>query len=242
MNRWILGIVVVALAVGASRRARAAAPITGDLERNWGSTPPALRELLLRAEAAARIPGAARFLAVASWRESRWHADAHNQRDSEVAASRSAYESRRGELPQLAHGEEGADFGSGGLFGLLAPYFLWSGVPEVGDDAPLLGKRPTAMFDPATSAFAAAVYMQRLLAPHYHPDDWADVRAGWASPSLLTSARGGTTYNEVRARFLADAAEVGIDLDDPATMPHPSASDWPGVLEVYRALVGNAVA
>ncbi len=64
------------------------------------------------------------------------------------------------------------------------------------------------------------------------------MRAGWASPSLLTEHRGGETYDEVRARFLADATSVGIDLGDRATIPaRPDASAWPGVLEVYAALV-----
>lgn len=239
MNRWLLGLVVVGLAAGLGRRARAAAgdaPVVGDLERNWGKTPLEVRQLLLRVEAASGIFGAARFLAVASWRESRWQADAHNDSAKEVTASSDAYAARSGDLPPLAFGAAAADFGSGGLFGLLAPYYLWSGVNEVGAKAPLLDMPPASMFDPVLSAFGAAVYMQRIVA-NYGPDDWADVRAGWASPTLLTSARGGDKYNEVRARFLADAKAVGIDLDDRATMPAtPSAKAWPGVLAVYAAL------
>jgi len=238
VKRWLVGLALVGLVAGVSRRARAGAPLAaGDLERNWGTTPAWLRPLLLRVEAAARIPGAARFLAVVSWRESKWHPDAHNDSATEVSYSTDAYTARSPKLPALAYGFAAADFGSGGLFGLLAPYFLWTGTPELGAKAPLLDRPPAAMFDPATSAFAAAVYLQRIVA-NYEPADWADVRAGWASPSLLTTGRGGEKYDEVRARFLADAAAVGIDLEDRATMPAvPSANDWPGVLDVYDAIV-----
>ena len=122
IDRWVLGAVVLGLAVGLSRRARAGGPVgpvVGDLERNWGSTPPELRELLLRVEDASRIPGAARFLAVASWRESKWHPEAHNDSNTEVTASTDAYAARSAKQPPLAYGLAAADFGSGGLFGLL---------------------------------------------------------------------------------------------------------------------------
>lgn len=232
--RWIVGAVVVGLAL--NRRTRAAG---ADMDRNWGTTPPELRALLLRVESVSRMPGAARFLAVVSWRESRWNPAAHNDSATEASRSSDAFAARRNRQPPLEHGPAAAVFGSGGLFGMLAPYFLWTGTAESKDRAPLLTMHPSAMFDPTISAFAAAVYLQRIVAG-YAPAGWADVRAGWAAPKLLTGARGGEKYNEVRARFVADAATIGIDINDRATMPAPSARRWPGVAKVYQALVSEA--
>ena len=218
--------------------------VRGDLSRNWGDTPADLRPLFLLAEEQARIAGAGRILAVIAYRESRFVTTAHNgdapSETTERAASRRAYDRGKDRNPPLRFGERAADFGSGGLFGLLAPYFLWTGVPEVGERAPLLGGPPELVFEPRVAAFAAAVYMQRIL-KHYRVDDHADLRAGWASPTLLTSARGGQTYGEVRARFVADAGKLGVDLEDRATIPgkklDPKA--WPGVLAVFEGLVGR---
>ena len=243
MKWWAIGLAGVAV-LGLSSRARASSSpsptLPADTGGNWGKTPAALRPLLLRTEQASGLPGAARFLAIAASRESSWNPLAHNASSGETSWSRKAYEARKATRPALTYGEAAADFGSGGLFGLLAPYFLWTGVPEVGDKAPLLTLPPSAVFTPELAAFGAAVYMQRVIA-FYEVGDWADVRAGWASPSLLTSARGGTDYHDVRARFLADAAKVGIDLNDRATIPAtPSAAGWPGVASVYAALAGAA--
>jgi hypothetical protein len=131
-----------------------------------------------------------------------------------------------------------AEFGSGGLFGLLAPYFLWTGVPEIGDKAPLLRAPPSLVFQPRAAAFGAAVYMQRLL-KQYRVDDVPDIKVGWANPGLLGKGRGGETYQSVRARFLDDAKTVGIDLADVDTIPAKlDASAWPGVPAVFAGLVG----
>jgi hypothetical protein len=80
--------------------------------------------------------------------------------------------------------------------------------------------------------------MQRLLA-NYQIDDHADIKAGWASPSLLKAGRGGAKYHDVRANFLGRR-------DDPRHRPHRhqhhpeklDASAWPGVPAVFSALVG----
>ena len=81
------------------------------------------------------------------------------------------------------------------------------------------------------------VYLQRIL-KHYRVDDIPDIKAGWASPSLLTTGRGSADYHDVRARFLADVKAVGIDLAD-ATIPAKlDASTWPGVPAVFAGLVG----
>ena len=47
-----------------------AADVKGDLSRNWGDTPFDLRPLFLLVEEVARIPGAARYLAIVGQRES----------------------------------------------------------------------------------------------------------------------------------------------------------------------------
>jgi hypothetical protein len=268
-NTWVtLGTAIGVIGVGGallySRRASAASPppntgqeplpplelaplpkaseIKGDLVTNWGTTPADLRPLFMRMEEASKIIGSARVFAVIAYRESRFVTAAHNgnapTEDAERDSSRAAYEGGKGRNPPLRYGEEAANFGSGGLFGLLAPYFLWSGVPEVGSKAPLLGAPPELVFQPRAAAFAATVYMQRIL-KHYRVDDVPDVKVGWANPSLLGSGRGGSKYQEVRGRFLADATTQGIDLADRMTIPEKlDAAAWPGVPAVFAGLVG----
>ncbi len=122
--------------------------------------------------------------------------------------------------------------------GLLAPYFLWTGAPEIGKRAPLLNAPPELVFQPRAAAFGACVYLQRLLT-QYRIDDHADIKAGWASPSLLGKGRDGATYKTVRARFMEDAIKLGIDILDTSTIPAKlDASTWPGVPAVFSALVG----
>ncbi len=219
-----------------------AADVRGDLSKNWGDTPIDLRALFMRMEEAAKIAGSARMFSAIAFHESQFITSAHNgnaaKEQDERDDSRTAYDNNKDRNPPLRYGEQAAKFGSGGLFGLLAPYFLWTGVPEVGKRAPLLNAPPELVFQPRAAAFGACVYLQRLLA-HYRIDDHADIKAGWASPSLLGKGRGGATYNSVRARFLQDASKLGIDLLDTSTIPAKlDASAWPGVSAVFSALVG----
>lgn len=219
-----------------------ASEVTGDLLRNWGETPADLRPLLMRMEEVSRIAGSARVFAVIAYRESRFVTTAHNGNaqgeQDERDSSRRAYDNNRGRNPPLKYGEAAANFGSGGLFGALAPYFLWTGVPELGKRAPLLAAPPELLFQPRAAAFGAAVYMQRLLA-HYRVDDLADIKVGWANPGLLGKGRGSATYHDVRARFLGDAMTLGVDLTDRATVPQKlDAAAWPGVSAVFAGLVG----
>jgi hypothetical protein len=219
-----------------------AADVSGDLVRNWGETPIDLRPLFMLAEETSRIVGMARVLAVIAYRESRFVTTAQNgnaaAEQDERDSSRDAYNNRKANNPPLRYGEQAAEFGSGGLFGALAPYFLWTGVPEVGDRAPLLGAPPSLVFQPRAAAFSAAVYMQRLL-KQYRVDDIPDIKVGWANPGLLGKGRGGETYLSVRKRFLEDAQAVGIDLADVVTIPVKlDASAWPGVPAVFTGLVG----
>ncbi len=220
-----------------------AADVSGDLSTNWGDTPVDLRPLFMLIEEISRIVGAARFLSVVACRESSYVTTAQNgnaaAEQDERDDSRTAYTNNKGRNPPLRYGEEAAAFGSGGLFGQLAPYFLWTGVPEIGKKAPLLNAPPSLMFQPRAAGFAAAVYLQRLLT-QYRIDDHADLKAGWANPQLLGKGRGSAKYQEVRARFLGDATKVGIDLADTDTIPAKlDASAWPGVAAVFAGLVGE---
>ena len=207
--------------------------VSGDLTTNWGETPADLRPLFMLMEETSRIQGAARVFAVIAYRESKFVTTAHNGNatgeQDERDSSRAAYKNNKDRNPPLVYGEQAAEFGSGGLFGLLGPYFLWTGVPEVGKKAPLLRAPPELVFQPRAAAFGACVYMQRLLA-QYRVDDLADIKAGWASPSLLKDDRGSAKYHDVRANFLGDAMTLGIDLTDAATSPPKlDAKAWPGV-------------
>lgn len=211
-----------------------AADVHGDLERNWGATPTALRPLLLLAEQSSGIAGAARILAVVARGESRFVATAHNEK----ARSQEAWDNNKGTNPPLRYGAAAAAFGSGGLFGAMAPYFLWTGVRELGDQAPLLRAPPQLVFEPRAATFGAICYLQRIL--QYPMIDVVDVKPGWRRHSLLTSGRGSPEYLEVRGRFLADAQALGVDLFDAATIPPLlDASAWPGVPTVFTALVGT---
>ena len=218
-----------------------AVDVHGDLVTNWGDTPADLRPLFMLMEETSKIAGSARLFAGIAYRESQFISSAQNgNADNEQAerdSSRAAYKNNKDRNPPLRHGEQAAEFGSGGLFGLLAPYFLWTGVPEVGKRAPLLNAPPEVCFEPRAAAFGAAVYLQRLL-QHYRIDDLADIKVGWANPSLLGSGRGNNTYHDVRARFLGDMMTLGIDITH-ATFPAKlSATAWPGVPAVFAALVG----
>lgn len=219
-----------------------AADVRGDLSKNWGDTPVDLRPLLMQMEEVSKIPGTARLYGVIAFRESQFITTAHNgnaaKEQDERDDSRAAYKNNKDRNPPLRYGDQAAEFGSGGLFGLLAPYFLWTGVPEIGKRAPLLNAPPELVFQPRAAAFGACVYMQRLLT-QYRIDDHADIKAGWASPSLLGKGRDSATYKSVRARFMEDAINLGIDILDTSTIPTKlSASAWPGVPAVFSALVG----
>lgn len=220
--------------------------VTGDLETNWGETPRDIRPLFMLMEEASQIVGSARIFSVIAFGESRWKTTAHNNDAHEVDASTRAWNNRRDKNPPLKYGEQAAAFGSGGLFGALAPYFLWTGAPDgLGRRAPLLDYKPEAMFEPRIAGFAAIVYLKRLIR-NWNLVDHLDVKVGWASPSILAKIpnRQGyceeghqDTYCEIRAKFAHHAAEVGIDLFDQSTIPGKlDASNFPGVMAVWELM------
>ena len=220
--------------------------VNGDLESNWGTTPVDLRALFLLMEESSGIVGSGRIFSAIAYGESRWIPTAHNGAGDEDtdqrerAASRRAYENRKAKNPPLKYGERAADFGSGGLFGALAPYFLWTGTVAIGHRAPLLDADPRIVFLPRVAAFGACVYLQRLL-NNYRIDDHLDIKVGWASPSLLVGERRtSATTKAVRSKFSEHAATVGINLVDAATVPSVlSVAAFPGVLELFEAMVGE---
>ncbi|MCA9638321.1 MAG: hypothetical protein KC420_19965, partial [Myxococcales bacterium] len=216
-----------------------AADVPGfDLSANWGKTPTDMRPLFALMERVSGIAGSGRIFAAIAKRESGFQPGAHNDSKEERDASRRAYANAKDRNPALKYGAQAAEFGSGGLFAGLAPYFLWTGVPEVGGRAPLLGSPPEIMFLPRVSAWFGCVYLQRLVT-YYRLDDHIDIKVGWASPSLLKTGRGGSTYKAVRTRFTSDLAELGIDIDDTSTIPAKlDASRWPGALRAFEMLVG----
>jgi len=212
-----------------------------DLESNWGSTPSGLRPLFALMERVSQIDGSARIFALISFREAGFKPAAHNDSKSEVDGSRRGYKNAKDRNLPLKFGDASGEFGSGGLFGALAPYFLWTGVQELKSKAPLLNAPPEVMFLPRVAAFGAVVYMQRLL-KYYQIDDHADIKAGWASPTLLKNGRGGATYSAVRTRFYSDAVRLGLDLEDTTTIPKElSSARWPGAATAFEALTGLAV-
>jgi len=207
-----------------------------DLANNWGKTPKNLRPLFALMEKVSLVRGSARIFALIAFREAGFKIAAHNDSEKETSASRRAYKNAKDRNRPLTYGEASGEFGSGGLFGALAPYFLWSGVQAMKGDAPLLRAPPEVMFIPRIAAFGAVVYLRRLIA-YYQIDDHADIKAGWASPTLLKSGRGGSTYKSVRTRFFSDAAELGLDLGDTLTIPaHLSNGLWTGVAAAFTAL------
>jgi hypothetical protein len=219
-----------------------AADVAGDMTRNWGTTPVDLRPLLLLVEQVTGIVGAARILGVVAAGESEFKATAHNgdeQGESgERTASWRAYWRNKDRNPPLAYGEAAANFGSGGLFGGLAPYALWTGIQEMKDKAPLLGSDPRILFLPRVAGFVAAVYLQRLLR-NYDIRDHADIKVGWGSVSLLSEAgRKDPDYARIHEKFLEKAKKLGVDLADEATIPAKlSANNWPGVAAVFDKIV-----
>lgn len=218
------------------------ADVKGDLSKNWGNTPADLRPLLLLIEEASGIVGAGRYLAVVGSRESGFKPTAHNGDEEKEQGERDAswrgYHNNKDHNPPLMFGDLAANFGSGGLFGGLAPYALWSAVQELKDKAPLLGSDPRILFIPRVAGFAAAVYLSRLL-KFYNITDIADLKVGWGSVSLLSeNGRKSPDYARIRQRFFEDAKTLGIDLSDTTTIPPKMSADaWPGAKAVFDKIV-----
>ncbi len=222
-----------------------AADVSGDLETNWGSTPTIYRPLFQLMEEASGIPGSARIYSVISYQEARYVPSAQNgDGDTQRDKNERIYSARAWKTMQkfkydatnTPHGEEASQFGSGGMFGALAPYFLAIGAVSLGKSkAPLLRSRPQIIFLPRIAGFHAVVFLWRLH-KQYTIDDILDIKVGWGSPSLLVGeSRGGKTFTKIRDGFTAAFDKVGIDrskLPDKLDM-----SGFPGVMPVFDKIV-----
>jgi hypothetical protein len=142
-----------------------AADVTGDLSRNWGETPFDLRPLFLLIEEISRIFGAARYLAIVAKRESAFrHHRAQRQRGERAGRARrfaAPTPTTRTATRRCDTASRRPTSAAAACSGCSRPYFLWTGVPEVGAKAPLLNAPPEIVFQPRAAAFGAAVYMQR---------------------------------------------------------------------------------
>ena len=221
--------------------------VSGDLESNWGSTPRTYRPLFQLMEEASGIEGSARIYSVIAYGESRYVPSAQNG-DGETARDKAerTYSNRAWSTMQgfgynadnVPYGPEAANFGSGGLLGALAPYFLAIGAVTLGKaGAPLLKSRPQIIFLPRVAAFHGVVYLWRLHTQH-DVRDIPDIKVGWGSPSLLSAKnRGSATYTKIREKFVGHAREVGIDL---SKLPSKLNVDgFTGVTSVFEKIVGT---
>lgn len=190
--------------------------------------------LLSATEQAAKIPGLARYLAAVGAGESNWKSPtrwrARNDSKGETAASLAAVKGglERG-LPPLNFAEFAAGFGSGGMFGILAPYGLWSGRP----DYPLVEKPPDVIFIPEVSCAIAADMVVRNRKRGVKT--WWQMRVAWKSlkvaledPGLLSD-----TSRAVLGRMAKRTAEQG--LQQPENTPIET-DDYPGMATLLDLL------
>ena len=223
------------------------ADVEGDLETNWGKTPEEMRPLFMWMEEVSTIKGSGRIFAVISWGESRWVPTARNGDgntaldEKERIGSRRAWKYLNDAGFPMKHGEAAAEYGSGGLFGALSPYFLATGRRKVGTRAPLKDACPDVCLIPRVAAWGAVVYLAGLLR-YYRIEDHLDIKVGWASPSYLSEKNyGGADWKRVREKFDRHAKnDVGIDFGHTATIPKKlSLDNFPGVLETFATMVGT---
>ena len=210
-----------------------------DLANNWGATPDELRPLFALMERVSKIRGSARIFALISKQQAGFRSDTHRDSSIEVFSIRTHYTWESGYNPPLACGDAAVDFGSGGLFRAPAPSFLWSGVDELKDDAPLLNAPPTVIYIPRLAAFGAVVRLQQLLANNAVSAP-TELMIGWENDILLKETfKGDLLYKRRLDSLLASAESLRIDLKDTATIPRRlSAKSWPGVARVFTDLTG----
>lgn len=204
---------------------------------NWGETPKDWIPYFQALEDISGIPGSGRIFSLIAYGESRWVPTAHNNDASEISnGSRPAYERAKDKFPPLKFGEEAANFGSGGLFAMLGPVYLWTGAVFGRKYAPLLDHRPETMFDPRLAGFAAIVFLRNLIR-NRDVRDLVDIKVGWGRPTRLAE-RESEAYSNARAKFWGQSVEVGIDLEDRNTLPPKlDISGFRGVLKVYERMI-----
>lgn len=172
-------------------------------------------ERLVATELAAKIPGLARFLAVVGAGESNWKIanpwGARNESASEVAASQAAFDALAKQGISLK--PAAAKWGSGGAFGLLAPYALIAGRP----DRPFLAFEPDRILEPVVSCAAAAAMVVRLRQSGI--TSWQAMRVAWKGLAVAKKdpELTGPTAQAVLARMSDDVTKGGLDALLPLT-------------------------
>ena len=214
----------------------------------WGTTTrgEVYRPLFTKIEAVTGMP-LRLYLCVVANREGEWVRSARNKSKGEVKASTDAIANgaKRGN-PSPKYAASLAASGSGGLFGALAPYVAWTGLDE--DYTPYIDADWPIIEDPIVAAICAAKYYQRIVGGGRYPvfanpaqpspEDNYRVRLGWASPTALKESPNGELFQDVKARFDEDLAELGLKITDLAP---PNADRWPGLAAVVAAMKGFPV-
>ena len=194
-------------------------PPIGDAR--WGKVPKGMQSLLTATQKAAGIPYLWVYSAICAQGESEFNPKAHNTSKKEITGSTDGLANglKRGN-PSPKHATEIKNFGSGGLFGALAPYFAWIGLDV--SFMPFLRRKPALMFEPEASAIFMAHYFWRITAPMYANGrklNFFDVRVGWASPTMLKSSPFGKNAEAVRGRMREAINFIGWDEDWVASLP-----------------------
>lgn len=143
--------------------------------------------------------------------------------------------------PISPYNAEWMDFGSAGLFDILASSALYAGIHE--GFSPLVSQKPDMLFDPRVQMYVAGVMVYRIVKGQYPVlsatprETWKKIARVYGAGSLSNSQ----SNIDVGIRFEHRAAEIGIDLD---LMPMPTLATlglWPGANKYSDALAGISV-
>ncbi len=177
----------------------------------------------------------------------------HNQTTNEKKYSRIALENvtlpygapgtydnvgkKKNPWPEPQDFDAWADFGSAGLFDILAGSHAHAGY-ESGGFAPLIQKPPTVLFDIKVQCYIAAYIVYRLVSGPYKVLVAGDPRATWINIQRAMASPSGFVNNtqankDVGIRFANRAKEIGIDLSQNLM---PSVKNWPGAQAFYTSL------
>lgn len=242
---------------------------------NWGVTPDGLRPVFLAAEEASGLPGLSRFLAIWAWGAFRAMQEPvdlgaalvlalenpflarefHNEDPDEVSMSQKGYDNVLKKYPNITKpkfGEQWRNYGSAGLFDLLAGTQVWN-LTYGGYTPPAYNLLPAqVLHDIPKSTYLATIIVRRIFKGDYKvltdnpTDTWTNVRRVTANPSAFLQD---SSYSkQVGERFQMRAQEIGIDLSKVANTTLGDLKNWGGVTgmsgegkgakKVYQAVVG----
>ena len=142
-----------------------------------------------------------------------------------------------------------ADFGSAGLFDMLAGSVVHLGIHE-GFLSPILDWSPEILFDIRAQLYLGGTYVHRVMnSPLYKvlsptaAETWSRVRAVTSSPAQFIAWQNGDTENEVvlgaMANFVGRAKEIGIDLNKVSNPTLADVKAWPGAENYFKAVGGD---